>query len=102
MLRDADHSLAVQPIVRSLRGRRIEPLRQFESNAIPTASGVIAPQAPQRPQPVLGIVKALRTLKGPCVGYAGLGAGSTPKINQRGSHRGAELHLVARIPALSG
>src|SRR5580704_11700284 len=62
----------------------------------------MSPQAPQRPQPILGIVKALRNLKGPCVGYAGLGAGSTPTIKQRCSHCGAELHLVARIPARSG
>ena len=104
MLRDADHSLADQPIVRvgSLRGQRMEPLRQFESNAMPTAGGVISPQAPQRPQPVLGIVKALRNLEGPCVGHADLGAGRTPTMNQRCAHRGVELHLVARIPARSG
>jgi hypothetical protein len=69
---------------------------------MPTAAVVISPQAPQRPQPVLGIVKALRNLEGPCVGHAGLGAGSTPTINQRCTHCGVELHLVARIPARSG
>src|SRR5216683_7163992 len=69
---------------------------------MPTAGGVISPQAPQRPQPILGVVKALRNLEGPCVGHAGLGAGSTPTINQRCSHCGVELHIVARIPARSG
>src|SRR5258705_4463587 len=68
---------------------------------MPTAGGVINPQAPERPQPILGVVKALRNLEGPCVGHAGLGAGSTPTINQRCTHCGAELHLVARIPARS-
>ena len=104
MLRDADHSLAAQPIVRvgSLRGQRMEPLRQFESNAKPTAGGVMSPQAPQRPQSVLGIVKALRNLKVSGVGHAGLGVGSTPTIHQRFSHCGVELHLVARIRARSG
>jgi hypothetical protein len=59
MLRDADHSLAAQPIVRvgSLRGQCMKPLCRFESNAKPTAGGVMSPQAPQRPQPILGIVK---------------------------------------------
>ena len=69
---------------------------------MPTAGGVISPQAPQRPQPILGIVKALRNLKRPCVGDAGLGAGSTPTMHERCRHCGAELHLVARIPARSG
>src|SRR6266542_3334655 len=69
---------------------------------MPTAGGVMSPQAPQRPQPILGIVKALRNLKDPCVGHAGLGAGRTPTKNQRCSHCAVELHLVAHIPARSG
>src|SRR6266571_6854726 len=101
MLRDADHSRTVQPIVRvgSLRGQRKQPLRYFEGNAMPTAGVVISPQAYQRPQPILGIVKALRDLKGTFVGDAGLGAGRTPTMDQRCSHCAVELHLVAHIPA---
>src|SRR4029077_3352732 len=84
MLRDADHFLAAQPIVRvgSLRGQRMEPLRQFESNAKPTAGGVISPQAPQCAQAILGIVKALRNLKGRCESHSGLGVASTSAIKQ--------------------
>ena len=78
MLRDADHSLADQPIVRDradARRQSTEPLRQVQSDAMPTAGGVKEPQAPERAQLVLGIVEALRDLKGLCPGRAGLGNG---------------------------
>src|ERR1700676_2312011 len=67
-----------------------------------TARGETRPQTPERPQPVLGIVKSLRNLKGPCASQTGLGAASPPTKNQRSSHCGAQLHLVACVPARSG
>jgi hypothetical protein len=79
MLRGANQPVADQAIVRV--GPRCpqdaEPLCQSQSDAMLTASGVKEPQAAERAQPVLGIVEALRYLKGLCPGRASLGNGTS-------------------------
>jgi hypothetical protein len=74
MLRRADQPLADQPIVRigPARGQGAEPLRHSQSTVKLTAVEVKDPQTPQRPQLVLGIVKAHRNLKNACPGRADL------------------------------
>ena len=103
ILRRTDHSLADQAIVRigPLRRQRIEPLSQCQSDAMLTAADVKGPQAPERAQLVLDVVKALRNLEGLCPDRADLGNG-TSAIHQRCRKRGVELHLAARVPARSG
>ena len=103
ILRCADHSLADQAIVRvgPLRRQSIEPLSQGQSDAMLAAVDAKGPQAPERAQLVLGIVKALRNLEGLCPDRADLGNG-TSGIHQRCRKRGVELHLAARVPARSG
>ena len=84
MLRDPNQPVADQAIVRvgPRRPQDAEPLHQSQSDAMPTASAVKEPQAPERAQPVLGIVKSLRDLEGLCPGCADLGVGRTSAINQ--------------------
>src|ERR1700693_161055 len=100
MLRRTDHSLADQAIVRlgPLRRQSIEPLSQGQSDALLAAVDAKGPQAPERAQLVLGIVKALRDLKGLCPNLADLGNG-TSGIHQRRAQCGEELHLALRVPA---
>src|SRR5215472_8820288 len=106
MLRDADHLLASQPIERlgAFRSENREPLRQGQSNAMPTARRVKEPKAPERAQPILGIIKAFRKLEGLCPGRANLGnnIGNLASVKcQRRAERRVELHLAARVPARS-
>src|SRR5436190_7415444 len=61
-----------------------------------TASGVKEPQAAERAQPVLGVVEALRYLKGLCPGRASLGNG-TSGMYRRCTQCGMKLHLAARV-----
>jgi len=72
---------------------------------MPTAGGVIRPQAPERPQPILGVVKASpQSWRGPCCRPCLVaGPAAPPTINhQRCTHCGAEASiLVARIPRLA-
>src|SRR5438132_14066452 len=102
MLRGADYALADKPIVRigPVGRQSTEPFCQCQSDAMPIAGSVEEPQPPERAQPILGIVKALRNLEGLCPGRAGLGA--TSDIYQRSTQSGLEFHLVARVPARSG
>ena len=104
MLRDPDQSLADQAIVR-IRLLRCQSIRTFAPRARATRcwplAGVKEPQAPERAQLILGVIKALRNLKGLCPGRADLGNG-TSGIHQRCRKRGVELHLAARVPARSG
>jgi len=99
MLRDPNQPVADQAIVRvgPRRPQDAEPLHQSQSDAMPTASAVKEPQAPERAQPVLGIVKALRYLEDLCPGRADLRAGSTSGMYQRCTQCGVELHLAARV-----
>jgi hypothetical protein len=103
ILRRTDHSLACQAIVRlgPLLRQRIEPLSQGQSDNLLAAVETEGPQAPERAQLVLGIVKAFRNLEGLRPGRADLG-NSTPGIHQRCRKRGAEPHLAARVPTHPG
>ena len=101
VLRRADHPRADQLIVRvgPVRSQSIEPLRQCHSDAMPTAGGVEDPQARERAQLVLGIVKALRKLEGPCPGRGDLRTGNASGIYQRYAQCGVELHFAVRVRA---
>jgi hypothetical protein len=99
----AHHPLADQPIVRvgALRRQATEPLHQSESDPMLTAAQVEGPYAPERPQLVLDIVKALRNLERLCPCCADFRVGHTPGIHQRCAQCGMELHLPARVPVRS-
>src|ERR1700724_2950476 len=66
MLRDPGQSVTDQPIVRVGPARRqaTEPLRQCQSDAIPTTVEVKDPLAPERPQLVLCVLEAFGKLEG--------------------------------------
>jgi hypothetical protein len=78
VLRDADQSLADQSIVWVGPRRRLgaEPLRQYQSGAMPIAGGVKDLQARERAQLVFCVIKILCNLKDPCPGRTGLGVGT--------------------------
>jgi hypothetical protein len=60
MLRDADHAIADQPIVRigPVRRQNTEPFCHCRGDAMPTVGAVEVPQSPQRAEPVLGMSRA--------------------------------------------
>jgi hypothetical protein len=79
----------------------MEPFSEAQSDALLAAVDAKGPQAPERTQLVLGIVKAFGNLEGLCPGRADLGNG-TSGIHQRCRKRGVELHLAARVPPRLG
>ena len=95
ILGDRNHMLADQAIV------RVGPLfrqasggsRLDKSIAILATVIMKSPQAGQRAQAILVIIKALRNLENRCPGSADLGNGAAGK-HQRAGKRGMELHLA--------
>ena len=65
------------------------------------AADAKGPQAPERAQLVLDVVKALRNLEGLCPDRLDLGDG-TSAIHERCRKGGLELHFAARVPDRSG
>ena len=86
--------LADQAIVRigPLRRQASGLLRLDKSVAIVATVVMKSPQAGQRAQSILVIIKALRDLENRCPGCTDLGNGAPCKY-QRAGKRGMELHL---------
>src|ERR1700731_5309475 len=87
MARDSEHTLTDQPMVGigSVRGQSTESLCLCHGGTTPPADAVDGPQLPNRPQPVLGIIKPFRKLESLCPG--GLQFGRSPSGVRQGCRK---------------
>src|SRR5215472_14410719 len=99
MVRDADHSLADQPIVRVgiLPREGGKPLGYGKGGAVLTGVVAINPKSPQRPQLVLGVAERFGEVECRGTGLLDLRRRAVGK-QQRCAQSGLELHLAARVP----
>jgi hypothetical protein len=103
-LRDADHSLAAQPIVRvgPLRGQRMEPFAPVRERRDADRLRLDKPTGPTAPATDTRRRQGSPQSQGPLCRLCRSRGRQHPYHKQRCSHCGVELHLVARIPARSG
>jgi len=99
MVRDADHSLAAQPIVRvgMLPRDGVKPLGHGKGGAALIAVVAINPKPPQRPQLVLGVAERFGEAECCSAGSLDLRRRAVGK-QQRCAQSSLELHLAARVP----
>src|SRR6266850_4599647 len=103
MARDSEHTLTDQPMVGigPVRGQGTESLCLCHGGTTPPADAVDGPQLPNRPQPVLGIIKPFRKLESLCPGRLQLGRG--PSGVRQGCRKCCiKLHPAGRVPIPSG
>ena len=99
MLGHAHHTLAEQPIgrFRTIHRQIMQLLRKWQRTTVSTCRGVVVVQAPESPQLVFDIAKALRDFQ-----YLGERHAHLWNLERWSTQRGEQPHALARVQGPSG